>query len=439
MRRWVACGWCVLVAACPSPGPGSDAGADAGVDGGADAGFDAGAPPDSGTNDAGPQSYTVTQYNPTLNPGFFTYPGYNGGPGTYACPDAGTAGYTPLQMNLFVPQLPAGQRAPLLLFFPGTYDDVTLDQIAGPGLTQAVTHRAAELGLAAVGLQYKSNDGLIPEVYPDRLDAKERCVFDSDISQHTAPVVTDNDLVTQLCENLGPLADAGTKIDCSRGILVAGHSQGSAMALMAKNYEPRVAAAYAVSPWAALYNTIPNDVVAGTLLYCYLADPAVVLAQKGSLGCGYAGFDGGMGSANYRVVQSSKVRAIAGDVDPVFINPDGGAVGPAVIGLALDNVLGLDCPATPSTSCAGTNGAGWHLAGAADLAPCVANTACVAVPPASHAGHCFFSDGDSFSCADNNGHPETWDPDPNYFAVDGGGGDWSVDATLRWMKVQLSP
>jgi hypothetical protein len=53
-------------------------------------------------------------------------------------------------------------------------------------------------------VQYYSHDGLIPLVYPDRLDAKERCVF----AQTSAQAAIDNSVIAQLCGNLGPLADA---------------------------------------------------------------------------------------------------------------------------------------------------------------------------------------------------------------------------------------
>jgi hypothetical protein len=395
-------------------------------------------PPSHGGPDAGgPDSgvYAIRQFNSTLSPGFFTYPGYARIGEVYSCPGAGAPGYNPLQFNLYLPELPAGQTAPLLLFFPGTYDDVSLDQLAKPGLPSDLTRRAAELGFAAAALSYYSHDGLIPLVYPDRLDAKSSCVFPSALSSSTSSIVTDNGVVAQLCGNLGPLADAGTRIDCGKGIVTVGHSQGSAMALIAKNYDARVVAAYAIAPWAASYTTNAGSNLLGAQLYCSMADPAVVTAQKGALGCSYPGFSGMMGSANYRLLTSQHVRAVAGDADSTFINPDGGAADPGVVAGALNNVLGLECPATPGTSCMGGNDAGWFLVGGDQLTPCTAGTACTATTT-SHAGHCFFSSGNSLACANTSGLTESWLADPRYFQ---GNEAFGLDSTLLWLKGQLGP
>jgi hypothetical protein len=395
------------------------------------------APPPGGRGDgqSGPGALPVHQYNSTLYPGFFTYPGYARIDGAYSCPGSQEPGHHRLQLNLYLPELPAGQAAPLLLFFPGTYDDLNLGQLAGPGLPGAVTRRAAELGFAAAAISYYSHDGLVPLVYPDRLDAKASCVFPTSLSATSSPIVTDNGVVAQLCGNLGPLATAPTRIDCSRGIVTVGHSQGSAMALVAGNYDARVVAAYAIAPWAASYTTDPGASVWGAQLYCYMADPAVVMAQRGSLGCSYPGFSGAMGSANARVLSSQRVRAVAGDADPTFIRPDGGGAGAAVVAGALNNVLGLSCPATAGTSCQGRDGSGWFLVGQAQLTPCAAGTACDASAP-SHAGHCFFSSGNSLACANTAGLTESWQPDPRYFE---GSEPWALDATLGWLKSQLGP
>ena len=415
-----------LIACRPSTGPG-DAG------------------PDAGPGDGGVVEYETTQYNSSLNAGYFTYPGYALNDSTYTCPGAQDPGYFPQPVNLYMAQIPGGGGVPLLLFFPGTYDDLSLDQLTS-GISNAVTQRAAQLGFAAAAVAYLSDDGLIAYLYPDRIDAKEKCAFNSDRSRASSDSVTDESVIAQLCGNVGPLASAATKIDCSKGIFVAGHSQGGAMALLAKNYDPRVVAAYSLGEGASYDPASAGTFEDPSLLFCYLADPAVVTAAKGSLGCSYSGtppgsppFAGTMGSANHRVLDSAHIRAEAGDVDPYFADLNASAVSVSMVATRLNGLFNTSCPATSSSACAGPgNGSGWFLVGQSQLSPCAAGTACTATPPDSHAGHCFFSDGNSVGCVNSSGLNETFIPDPLFFqhGLDAG---WNLDANLLWLKGQAGP
>jgi hypothetical protein len=362
--------------------------------------------------DGGASSYATTQYTS------MTYPGYFQGSGTYSCPPPADPNYQQLPMNLYVPNLPSGGTVPLLLFFPGTADDLNLDQLK-QGLPDAVVHRAAELGFAAAAVAYRSLDFNL--FYPDRMDAKEKCVWRQD------PLSA----VAQLCGNQGPLAASATIIDCKKGIVVAGHSQGGLMALMAANYDSRVAAAYTLGAGAGYdsSNACAQDLTCGyaTVLFPHVADPAVAAAQKGPLDSFV------MGSSSVRVLSSDAIRAEAGDVDPYF-RPAylGGAASAVDVVAALNNILNLGCAATSPGSClrGAGNGSGWFLVASSELTPCAPNTACTA--SASHAGHCFFSFGDSIGCTNNAGLSEEWDPDPTYFGH-GLTTDWSLDANLTWL------
>jgi hypothetical protein len=314
----------------------------------------------------------------------------------------------------------------LLLYFPGTADDLNLTELTS-ALNDALAKRAAQLGFAAAVLAYRSFD--LNLLYPDRLDAKERCVW----------AATPSSAVAQLCGNQGPLASLSTQVDCSKGIAVAGHSQGGMIAAMAANYDSRVCAAFTQGTGAG-YDPSPaceSDIFScawASALFPHLADPAVVIAQRG-------GFDSFvMGSSNQRVLSSDRIRAVVGDIDPFFHAPaDGGTTTAEDVGLRLNNLLGLSCSAASPASCARTvnNGSGWFIVGGQQLAPCAPGTACTAVAPASHAGHCFFSDGDSPGCTNSMGLEEEFIPDPNYFGAELHNG-WSLDEHLLWLLDQVN-
>lgn len=61
------------------------------------------------------------------------------------------------------------------------------------------------------------------------IGGRAKCMFDASNS---------NSAVSKLC--------ARKNVDCSRGIVVSGFSQGSIISLLAKNYDSRVQAPYAM-------------------------------------------------------------------------------------------------------------------------------------------------------------------------------------------------
>jgi hypothetical protein len=366
----------------------------------------------------GNADFPTTQYTS------MTYPGFDvGGPlNAFYCPPFGDPKYAPQPVNLYVPNLPDGGTVPLLLYFPGTGDDLNLGQLT-TAQSDAFVKRAAEMGVAAAAVAYRSLTIDLHFLWPDHLNAKAQCIWNSDPTS----------AISQLCSNQGPLAASSTKIDCSLGIAVAGHSQGGMMAVIARNYDDRVLAAHTLGagayydPSSACLNDL--TCVWGALSFSHIADPNVVIARD-------AGFDGFvMGSSDRRVLTSDRIRAEAGDIDPYFhgLN-DGGPVTLDDIAARLNDMSNLSCPGASPSTCPGPadGGSGWIIVGGSQLAPCMANTACAATPPASHAGHCFFSDGDSPGCANNSGPPETWVPDPDYFDRSAPAG-FALDPSLRWL------
>ena len=108
--------------------------------------------------------------------------------------------------------------------------------------------------------------------------------------------------------------------DCSKGIAVAGFSQGSVLAILAKNYEARVRAAYGLG--------------AG-VQYSFYDLRACVADGK-------------------RTLTSDRLRAVNGEVD--------GFTGssPSGVRSQLQQLTGLTCT-TASTSCFRANNSGWYM------------------------------------------------------------------------------
>jgi hypothetical protein len=118
--------------------------------------------------------------------------------------------------------------------------------------------------------------------------------------------------VTALC--------ARAKADCSKGIVVGGFSQGSVIATLAKNFEPRVQAAYAIGAH--------NSYSFFNLTSC-------------------------MNNGNH-AISNTRLRVVNGEVDTF-----GGGNQNAVRTKA-QGVTGLNCGST-ATSCLQSNGSGWIL------------------------------------------------------------------------------
>jgi len=116
-------------------------------------------------------------------------------------------------------------RYPVFIYLVGTGDVAT-----NPAAISIVESMAAR-GFVAASVAYASLDG-IGAVLGDPTAAcgigakKAECIFGPG----------EGSAVTKLC--------ARANADCSKGIVVAGHSQGAMLATLAKDHEPRVRAAF---------------------------------------------------------------------------------------------------------------------------------------------------------------------------------------------------
>ncbi|MFY1829079.1 alpha/beta hydrolase family protein [Myxococcus fulvus] len=134
------------------------------------------------------------------------------------------------------------------------------------------------------------------------LTARSRCIFDG--SRSTSAVGT-------LCSR--------AKADCSKGIVVAGFSQGSVMAILAKNHDSRVQAAYGLG--------------AGVQYSIYNLSSCVANGN--------------------RTLPSNRLRIINGEQD-VFVGPT-----ESQVRAQNTDTTGYSCPL--ATSCLQSNGSGWYI------------------------------------------------------------------------------
>jgi hypothetical protein len=184
------------------------------------------------------------------------------------------------------------------------------------------------------------------------LSGKSSCVFNPNSTLSA---------VSQLCSR--------AKADCSKGIVVGGFSQGSILALLAKNYDARV---------QAVYGTGMSNV--------------------------YATYDlSSCVSNGKRSLPSDRLRAVDGELD----NFAGGSQ--SAVQSSLQNVTGLTC-AAGSTACTTANGSGWIIVKNNQVAD-------------GSADHCYMrASGDCFGS--QNSLDNTWN---------NGTANWSKDTNLQWL------
>lgn len=124
----------------------------------------------------------------------------------------------------------AAGRHPLFLYFVGT--NLSGNAAEAEDYQSAtplhVTAAMAARGYVAYSVQY--DNGLA--TWLSNRKAVMRCLFDA---------TAQGGLVEQLCQQ----ASGSTAVDCAKGIATWGHSLGGAIAISARNVEPRVRAAWA--------------------------------------------------------------------------------------------------------------------------------------------------------------------------------------------------
>jgi hypothetical protein len=161
----------------------------------------------------------------------------------------------------------------------------------------ATVNAMASKGYVAAAIQYAN---LTAPSTCSVLASKASCIFDAN-----SPASA----VSQICSR--------TKADCSKGIVVGGFSQGSLLSVLAKNYDSRVQAAYALG--------LSNK-------YTSMYD-----------------FSSCVGNGK-RTLQSDRLRAVDGESDELIGDEQAG----------LQSVTGYTCP-TGSASCLSSNNSGWII------------------------------------------------------------------------------
>jgi hypothetical protein len=182
---------------------------------------------------------------------------------------------------------------PVFVYMVGTAENYT-----NAAAMEAVRRMAAK-GYVAATIEYASSQFGTCSV----IGSKAACVFNPNSAASA---------VSQLCSR--------AKADCSKGIVVAGFSQGSIMAILSKNYDARVQAAYGMGA-----------------------------------GVQYSTYDLRACVANgNRTLQSDRLRAVNGERD----NFNGGTASAARS--QLQELTGLNCGST-AYGCLNPNNSGWLI------------------------------------------------------------------------------
>lgn len=206
-----------------------------------------------------------------------------------------------------------GVKFPLLVFTTGTwapYNDPN---------TLAVLEAAAAKGLVAVTAQY-DNNWLMG---CSNLRQKSKCVYD--------PMETTS-AVGKLCMR--------PDVDCSLGIIVTGVSQGSQLAVYAKNWNSRVRAVYGLGVSSDYFwQLMPGDNPG-------LSNPAGTSDDQCLLD-------------SQTAIPSDRVRFVNGQDDMCYstsTRPCGGFSGQGEV----QRISGSSCP-PEAMSCLNANGSGWYV------------------------------------------------------------------------------
>jgi hypothetical protein len=182
-------------------------------------------------------------------------------------------------------------KYPVFIYMVGT------SETYNNGSALAAVDEMAGRGYVAATVQYPSSS------FGDctALSARSKCIFDS---------TSASSAVAALCSR--PAAD------CSKGIVVAGFSQGSILAILAKNHDTRVQAAYGMG--------------AG-VQYSFYDLRACVATGK-------------------RALPSDRLRAVNGEADSFMGSTESSVRG------QLQELTGRSCT---GTSCFAANGSGWYI------------------------------------------------------------------------------
>lgn len=232
---------------------------------------------------------------------------------------------------------------PVFVYMVGTNENYT-----NAAAMEAVKRMAAK-GFVAATVQYGSSlfGGC------SAIDSKAACVFNPSSAASA---------VAKLC--------ARGKADCGKGIVVGGFSQGSLMAILAKNHDARVQAAYGLG--------------AGVQYSSYNLRSCVANGN--------------------RSLPSARLRAINGEADDFM---GGSASG---VRAQLQELTGASCGST-AYGCLGSGGAGWVMVKHSQVGD-------------RYAEHCYMRR--SGGCVGSQGSLDAgWQ---------GGTQDWQLESNLNWLS-----
>ncbi|HJV50344.1 MAG TPA: hypothetical protein VJ652_02730 [Noviherbaspirillum sp.] len=231
---------------------------------------------------------------------------------------------------------------PLFIYMVGTSESYN------NAAAMAAVNAMAAKGYVAASVDYATSQFGNCSV----LSSKSSCIFSPNSSVSA---------VSQLCSR--------AKADCSKGIVVAGFSQGSVLALLAKNYDARVQASYGMG--------MSNVYATYNLSSCV--------------------------SDGNRTLQSDRLRAVDGERD----NFAGGLQ--SAVQSSLQNVTGMACK-SGSYACLNRNGSGWIIVKNTQVAD-------------RSADHCYMrKSGDCLGSQNSN--------DAGWEA---GSDNWELNANLQWL------
>jgi len=238
----------------------------------------------------------------------------------------------------------AAGKYPLFLYFVGTFD-----QYASPAARE-VTRAMAARGYVAISVQYENTLDLSTA----SLARKTNCLFDP---------ARASSLTGVLCSM--------ANVDCSKGIVTWGHSQGAAMAWTGGAYDSRVRGAW------------------------------------------LTGYGQGFGTRAWTLTQTlpkDRVRIVNGVLDGVPPSPSVPEQGNHIP--TLNELTGRSCPAGTANCLSGANGSGWYLVQDADVL--------------NRPDHCWFVV-DGVQCVGTLRLEPSWLP-PS-------GAAWGVVANTSWLDV----
>jgi len=232
---------------------------------------------------------------------------------------------------------------PVFLYMVGTTE--TFTNASATAAVQGMANR----GYVAATIQY--NSGSFGNC--SQISTKAQCIFNPNSS--TSAVQT-------LC--------ARAKADCTKGIVVAGFSQGAVIATLAKNFDSRVQAAYGLGD-----------------------------------GVKYSFFDLSSCMANgKRTLTSDRLRAVNGNKDQFTGSSESAQQ------TNMQSLTGFTCP-SGATSCLQSNGSGWIIVQGNQVQD-------------GSADHCYMR-----ASGDCNGSQNSLDS-----GWQNGTANWELNANLDWLK-----